>query len=218
MKKIFLFLALIIALQYSMYGQYGEECSRNNFDFYIYTPKTGDAVKALRTSNFHNFPSLWESHVIVSKNYAEYVIDSIPYRIKDYNCHGYAWYMSEGVMLNTEFAWIDNIVNDYPNVGKYWADGSYEVYDYKNKPHLANLKVYYGECGNWDHTAVTTDDPDIFISKMGPGYLVAHRKDHSPYYSENLTYYKKVSVISGADVICSGKSSTYTLNNPPSGN
>ena len=213
MKKIFLTL-FIIGLQYNMYGQYGEYCSTNRSDFYVQTPK-GTDVKALYTSDHSN--TILQYWWTKSNDYALYVIDCNNDNRKYYNCHGYAWYMSEGVITGKETAWIDNIMYEQQNVSKYWTDGSYEVYDYKNKPHLANLKVYYGECGNWDHMAVTTDDPDIFISKMASGCLVAHRWDDSPFRTENLTYYKKVSVISGTDVVCYGNGSVYTLNNPPSG-
>jgi hypothetical protein len=117
-----------------------------------------------------------------------------------YNCHSYAW--------NNMQHWVANSSN---MLSKYWTDYSYITYDLANKPYIADLKVFYG---NDDHTAVTTSDATIFISKMGCGCRVGHLWNNSPYVGGNLTYYAPL-YISGPDVVpCSGTVS-YTIPGSP---
>lgn len=124
-----------------------------------------------------------------------------------YNCHGYAWHVSEGGSK----VWI--IPNDE---NEYWNDGSYvEVEDESEA-----TKVSYGSCDTsallpmcincptenycyvylcpqsgdlCDHSAVTTDDLEYFISKWGFWCLVKHHKNTPPYLiqRDGLMYFKR---------------------------
>lgn len=97
----------------------------------------------------------------------------------DYNCHAYAWHVSEG----GQKIWIDrNPVTQYPSV--YWEDGSY-IQTYESDP--AATKVSYHSS---DHSAITTGIPGYFISKWGKGCLWRHRYDDCPYNASDLRYYK----------------------------
>ena len=133
-----------------------------------------------------------------------------------YNCHAYAWHVSEGGSQ----VWIDT-----PNDDTYWEDFSYsEVLS-----QAAASKVSFGgPCyQTWttcletkysnpcDHSAITTGTPDYFISKWGPSPLFRHHKNDCPYSTEDLHYYAAVT-ISGPSFVCN-TNSTFTLHNLPAG-
>lgn len=92
-----------------------------------------------------------------------------------YNCHAYAWHMTEGGSA----VWMGWNINP-TNV--YWLDNSYI------STTGAATKVSYL---NDNHSAVTTSTPNIFISKWGPYALMRHPKDHCPFNASNLLYLKK---------------------------
>lgn len=87
---------------------------------------------------------------------------------RTYNCHGYAWHMSSN--SNTEAVVISGGnphpvtgLDDYEDI--YWTSGSYiEVCT-----PIASAKVSYQRI---DHSAITTADPQVFISKWGDDPLV----------------------------------------------
>lgn len=94
---------------------------------------------------------------------------------KSYNCHSYAWNVSEGGPQ----VWINDINN---SISIYWTDRSYMSTSQSNA-----TKVYYY---NGDHSAVTTSVQDVFISKWGSYALMKHDKAHCPYYNgSTLQYY-----------------------------
>ena len=66
-----------------------------------------------------------------------------------------------------------------------------------------------------DHTAVTTNQQGIFISKWNEYPLMKHAWNYSPYGTNDLKYYIKAPSISGPSTICS--QGTYTINNLPEG-
>ena len=117
-----------------------------------------------------------------------------------YNCHAYAWHMSEG---GTE-VWMGYQTNTAENV--YWTDNSYtEV------PECIATKVSYPETAN--HSAIRVDSI-WYISKWGAGPLVRHHPDDCP-YSPTIPrkYYGRYS-ITGPTVPDSV--SVYAINNLPS--
>lgn len=91
-----------------------------------------------------------------------------------YNCHSYAWHNQS----STNDIWINS-----PGDDTYWLDGSYV----KSTKAIGN-KVSY--CGGVDHSAIVHSNTH-FISKWGPGPLVVHTPENSPYNSACVTYYKK---------------------------
>lgn len=92
-----------------------------------------------------------------------------------YNCHAYAWHMSEGGAA----VWMGFTTNP---TSIYWTDGSYNSTSCRGK----GLKVSYE---NDNHSAITTDIAGIFISKWGTGPLMKHSMDYCPYNSSALKYY-----------------------------
>ncbi|MDR0699453.1 MAG: T9SS type A sorting domain-containing protein [Tannerella sp.] len=194
MKKIFAIIPLIycsIQLHAQCYG------------FYVQTPNNSN-VKACSSGGYS--ASQVQQADTYSRAFAIQVFDS---GTNSYNCHGYAWHKKEG----GSSVWINNVGNELNNLNVYWNDNSYYAYNYSSQTHADNLKVFYG---NDDHTAITTSDPDVFISKMGCGCLVSHYKDNSPYTEGNFTYYKRNDVsITGPTKVCIGSSGTYTVNSAP---
>ena len=115
-----------------------------------------------------------------------------------YNCHGYAWFMTED---GDHPLWMG-----YPSnpTEIYWLDGSYiETYT----PAEAS-KVSYADD---DHSAITTETPDFFISKWGDLPLVMHHKYYGPYDHSRLRYFYRATKFEGPEFIC--PNATYTLSN-----
>jgi len=132
-----------------------------------------------------------------------------------YNCHAYAWHISEGGSK----VWINT-----PNDDNYWEDCSYvEVTNQAD----ANKVSFGGPCyQTWttclgdsytnpcDHSAITTSSLDYFISKWGSSPLFRHHKNDCPYSTEDLHYYAPL-FISGSSTVCSSGTS-FSIDNFPS--
>jgi hypothetical protein len=99
-----------------------------------------------------------------------------------YNCHGYARHMSSG---GAEAVWIEggDLVPPYGmpnNEDIYWTDGSYiEVCT----PHRLSKVSYHIS----DHSAITTANANVFISKWGEGPLMQHAYNYAPNNSSLIT-------------------------------
>jgi len=121
-----------------------------------------------------------------------------------FNCHGYAWIKAaEGVDIDR---WIGLALNNRdPDI--YMTDGSYLEVPMAAYPG----KIFWNRPG--DHSAVTTDQPGIVISKWNNGPLMKHNLNYGIFASNgtDVKYYVRTPVISGTDLIpCSGTVS-YTL-------
>lgn len=123
---------------------------------------------------------------------------------RTYNCHGYAWHMTEGGSAR----WIG--VNSTAHEDVYMTDGSYTEVTSGTSPR----KVSYQSD---DHSAVTTDELGQFISKWGNLPLMRHASGYSPYNASVLHYYVKTSLIEiqGSDVMAINKPTTYSLSYTP---
>ncbi len=107
---------------------------------------------------------------------------------RKYNCHAYAWHVTQG----GGNVWIGYSTTTAEDI--YWQDGSYI-----EQPGEANAtKVsYVGSLA--DHSAVTTNQSGIHISKWAQGPLVRHPYNHSPFwpYSSGFKYYLKRLLVPG---------------------
>ena len=125
---------------------------------------------------------------------------------RTYNCHSYAWHMSEG----GDARWIG--VGSTAHEDIYMTDGSYiEVLE-----GTTPRKVSYAQD---DHSAITTDQQGWFISKWGSYSLMRHAANDCPYNSNGLKYFIRSSLftLSGNSVICNGNTAVYSLNYKPAG-
>lgn len=102
-----------------------------------------------------------------------------------YNCHSYAWNITEGGQV----CWINASSSIYTyntdNLSKYWTDESYIETTESNA-----TKVFYY---NSDHSAIIkTSDRTKYISKWGSVPLMEHAPGYGPYPDMvNRHYYKR---------------------------
>ncbi|MBA7511125.1 hypothetical protein ES705_03116 [subsurface metagenome] len=117
---------------------------------------------------------------------------------RTYNCHGYAWHVSEGQ---------DKVVIFTPNDDKYWTQGSYQETSSQNK-----AKVAFTESA--DHSAIRTSHADTFISKWGQSPRFKHHINDCPYEPKtNLKYYKLDPNMTGStSVLCYNVQRTFNAN------
>lgn len=103
-----------------------------------------------------------------------------------YNCHAYAWYMTEGGSP----CWIN-----YED--EFWEGG---IYIRLNSESDATKISYYQD----DHSAIQMSTQGVYRSKWGVGPLVEHARDYGPaIYQMDYGYYYAAPVISGPSQIYS---------------
>jgi hypothetical protein len=119
-----------------------------------------------------------------------------------YNCHAFAWHVSEGGNM----VWMY-----HPEEEQYLDDESYiRVTDMATAK-----KIWYGYVyGN--HSAITTETAGYVISKWGEGPRYRHHINNSPYLTADLHYYVAATDIhiSGPSVVNSS-AVQFTLNPVP---
>ncbi|RNC63272.1 hypothetical protein D7D25_17385, partial [Proteiniphilum sp. X52] len=127
-----------------------------------------------------------------------------------YNCHSYAWNISEG---GTNVVWMNQYDSQSnPNIWKYWTDGSYV----ETTENDAEKIFYY----NGDHSAIKSKNvAGKYESKWGQAPLMRHNPTEGPsiYNMAYRRYYKKAPPpysISGPSNICGQGTYTYTINLP----
>ncbi|MDR1380603.1 MAG: T9SS type A sorting domain-containing protein [Tannerella sp.] len=139
----------------------------------------------------------------LAANYGAELIEPPSYK---YNCHAYAWHVSEGGSK----VWIGYTTGNVTAEDIYWTDGSYvEV------PESYATKVSYHQDGN--HSAIRLNST-WYQSKWGQGGVVKHYPNNvDPIYQPSKTkkfYVRKTAFsISGSNSICS--SGTVTISPTP---
>jgi hypothetical protein len=127
-----------------------------------------------------------------------------PSATNNFNCHGYAWHVSEG----GDQVWIglgNYDSNPYIMEDIYWEDGSYIRL---NSESGANKISYY----NGNHSAIQTSIAGTYHSKWGNGPLMEHSHDYGPpSYHMSYRYYYDEPVISGDNILCYPSSKTYSV-------
>lgn len=119
-----------------------------------------------------------------------------------YNCHGYAWHVSEG----GNYVWIGRYYDTSEDI--YWLDNSYFSVDEQQA-----TKVSYS--GN--HSAIRLDSI-WYQSKWGYGPLVKHYLNEVPaIYAPSSTknFYLRTPSINGPNQFCNN--ATYSIENLPAG-
>lgn len=93
-----------------------------------------------------------------------------------YNCHGYAWVMTEGGITCRLYQG-----NNAFNLANFWNDGSfYSVSENKS------FKIHYYE---GDHSAIALPGTTKYRSKWGNGPLIEHEPEEGPYNNMNKRHY-----------------------------
>lgn len=98
----------------------------------------------------------------------------------DYNCHGYAWHVSEG----GSYRWIGCYPWEKEDEDEYWKDASY----IKLKNESEATKISYWKD---NHSAIQTSTQGVYISKWGAWPLMRHARDYGPeeYQMDYRNYY-----------------------------
>ena len=100
-----------------------------------------------------------------------------------YNCHAYAWSMSEG----GREVWMND-----PTL--YMTDGSYTL---TNSADPKATKIYYYNDNPYELHSAIKSFGGYFVSKWGSLCLIRHAPNDCPYNTDNLRYYKLSMEISG---------------------
>ena len=204
MKKISCLLIFYLVISFSIKGQ----CDIRMYD--IYTPKGSPVVTFLMCeSSIEKRKSLDQYYAQRYPNAVQIKTYDLCSSTRKFNCHGYAWLRVE---QNTDrwigTGWSDDVV-DPEKI--YISDSSYTEVSQETYPG----KVFWA---SGDHTAITTEQQGIFISKWNEWPLMKHAWNYSPFGSNNLKYYQKASPspsISGPSSVCD--QATYTVENLPQG-
>ena len=174
----------------------------------VCTPKGNSVIAYITTENLDNMRAYYDNYYANAYPNAEQIITYDGYSsTRRFNCHGYAWHISDGGSAR----WI-GMGSPYDNNPEYqyWQDGSYsEVSGYVPYP----VKV------NWasgDHSAITTTESGVLISKWNEYPLMKHAWNDSPYGTSNLKYYKLNFQINGPSVLCNSPEA-FSISNTPGG-
>lgn len=156
----------------------------------VSTPK-GSPVTAYITPEMSNAErAYWDANYSSpNRNYIYYFNDGYSSSFR-FNCHGYAWNMSEGGPVR----WIGFEYTTDEDI--YMTDGSYIQ--------VCN-EIYPGKV-SWiggDHSAVTTSTPGRWTSKWNKYPLMTHYKDDTP-FGINYAYYASTMVNGSTASLCSG--------------
>jgi hypothetical protein len=122
-----------------------------------------------------------------------------------YNCHGFAWNLSEG---NPEIRWINAIKDGgSPNLVNYWQDASYMEVCNVNQ----GTKIHYY---SGDHSAIKSSVSGKYDSKWGPNCKVRHNPTEVPtsYNGSNRKYYRRIELKPTSGLPC-GTNITYSILN-----
>lgn len=123
-----------------------------------------------------------------------------------YNCHSYAWNMSEGGPT----CWIGWVTTSEEDI--YWTDYSYTTTTESNASKIS----YYSD----DHSAIQTSTQGVYRSKWGNKVFMQHARGYGPaaYEMDDRRYYRLNLYITGSEaLLCSGSQRTFTSNSSISG-
>ena len=193
MRKIILIIGFIISLK----SIWAEE--KKNVETPMGSPVTAWIMDEMPAS------TIAEAEAKVKTDYPNAEIISAA--SNTYNCHGYAWHMTEG----GDARWIG--LHSDTDEDVYMTDGSY----IQVVSGVGPLKVSYVSD---NHSAVTTDESGMFISKWGNLPLMRHASNYCYYNSADLRYFVRSSLmtINGSGTISANAGNqTYTLSYTPAG-
>ena len=170
----------------SQRAHYGYRTAPNNYaDYYASTP-LGSLVYVFPGTGSYSPSDILSIRNYYQTHYPNAVVLSDP--TYSYNCHAYAWWMSEGGNAR----WMND-----PSA--YISDGSYiQTTSSENIP----KKVAYYNGLTIDHSAVYTAEADTrLISKWGNKCLMKHKVLDCPYPTSDIRYYRLKWEISGDELI-----------------
>ncbi|MGC9342171.1 MAG: hypothetical protein ACP5E3_05685, partial [Bacteroidales bacterium] len=193
LRNIFTFICITISV--AIYGQGTTK-----------TPK-GQTINLTDNWDTPTHIATWESHATYwINNFATGVITKKGPATSHYNCHAYAWHISDGG--DDEDSWMHGDILGLPNVAKYWTNDAYSTTSISYKG--GYKKLYYGE--DADHSAILIGTNGRVRSKWAHWGLYEHDYHDCPFdTSATYTYYSVP--LNGDDIICTTKTySTVDIN------
>lgn len=172
MKKVFIIILGIFCISIFSYADYRAD---------VLTPNGSNVVAWIMDES----PNSWRVYLddqfsMIYPNAQQIATYDDHSSSRKFNCHGYAWYMSELPNPLGSPRWIGKDYQTDEDI--YMTDGSYiEV----------STPTYPGKV-SWasgDHSAVTTSQPGWLISKWNEYPLMRHQWNDSPFGTSNLKYY-----------------------------
>jgi hypothetical protein len=198
MNKFFIFFIMGIAVSHSLKAQCNDV---RKYD--IYTPNGSQVVNFLMCeSSFQTREGFDNYYAQTYPNATQITTYDGLSSTRKFNCHGYAWLRVEQGIDR----WIG--YSDTTDEDVYMLDGSYIQVSQETYPG----KVSWA---SGDHSAVTTSQQGVFISKWNEYPLMQHAWNYSPFGSSNLKYYRIAPTISGPSSICPGSAGYFMVTNPP---
>jgi hypothetical protein len=179
--KLFPIFVLFLFLGLKTHGQ-------QYSDSYITTHNQTNVTAGTLTSSDYN----WLEKLNI-KNYFlnSYNVTYLSEATLQYNCHFYAWF-------NTE---------QYPN-NRYWVNlpqNSWRDYSFvqTSNEHYPGKVTYSTANDTLSHSAITTSNAGVYISKWGPACRFLHAWDECPYYvyADTIRKYYERFVLTGPSYI-----------------
>lgn len=190
-KNVFLLLIILIISHECIYCQ----------DGYIKTPKGLDIEYRIELACDTLGGRPYADSLINENNWdATYIAPASG----AYNCHSYAWNMSEGGPTYWINGWDHTTIYDNPssppsntpsNIVNYWDGGGYDQISLAqtspgDKVFYGSYWVWYG--GKWlnkiDHSAIISSNQGYYISKWGQLPVYEHLPTDCPYFIEGKDY------------------------------
>lgn len=171
-------------------------CATTAKAYTVYTPNATPVYVTIKTETLSN-TEIQQKDAYFQNLYPNATL--VGHSTGTYNCHGYAWVMSEGGIT----CWLEQV-----DVPTYWNDESYVF----TSSQYAEKAFYIYD----DHSAITTSTPNMYKSKWGTGPLMIHGLHDCPYYlssdpSDCAAFLAKYPTLSGSDILTAYQQSTYTV-------
>lgn len=206
--KINKFLLIIVSqILIVLFGQFSSEPDLSYLVYSLvpnFTTPRGTPINAYITGielNEESYQYYMNQVTLIYDDRTKSTIVSSP--SSHYNCHGYAWSVSEG----GDEVYIGK--NNQNEEDPFMSDTSY----IQVCPTAWPAKVSYVSD---DHSAITWGSPTWLRSKWQVGCLLEHEWDYGPYEeSGGLKYYFKTPIFEGTETICDFYPLSYTIDSVP---
>ncbi|MQY77892.1 MAG: hypothetical protein GH151_01655 [Bacteroidetes bacterium] len=168
----------------------------------IYTPKSQPVTAYYQIPEMPDSVKLaWSDEVALVYPQATELYP--PSATTSYNCHGYAWHVSEGGFNR----WIGYYSWEQDDEDIYWTAQN-PSYIETTEPYASKISYYED-----NHSAIQTSTQGIYISKWGEGPLMRHTRDYGPddYEMDYRKYYRLNPYVTGSsDILCANQQRTYS--------
>lgn len=165
----------------------------------IYTPRSS-SVNAHTRPEYLSYQDKLDLSEDMETYYPQATELNPPSATTTYNCHSYAWNMSEdGSTCTVAYFYGDT------DESIYWTDYSYIE---TTEPYASKIS-YTSD----DHSAIQTSTQGIYISKWGDWPLMQHARDYGPYDMSSRKYYRLNPYITGSTTeLCETQERTFSSN------